>query len=170
MCSVRRTVSSFCGPPAFDYNILKEYTSLKLQGYNIVFCWIPSHIGIHGNTKADSAAKQALQLPITDFKIPYTDLKALIREYVKHLWQIDWNENVNNKLHKINPIISKTQSVILKRRDEVVITRCRIGHSRITHSFLLQREDPPECVFCQCPLINSQTYFNRMGRYSTNKN
>jgi hypothetical protein len=33
-----------------------------------------------------------------------------------------------------------------------VITRCRIGHSQITHSFLLQREDPPECVFCQCPL------------------
>ena len=62
---------------------MKEYTSLKLRGYNIVFCWIPSHIGIHGNTKADSVAKQALQLPITDFKIPHTDLKSSIREYVK---------------------------------------------------------------------------------------
>jgi hypothetical protein len=49
-------------------------------------------------------------------------------------------------------LISKTQNVILKRRDEVVITRCRIGHSRIRPSFLLHREDPPECVFCQCPL------------------
>jgi ribonuclease HI len=68
----------------FISNILKEYVSLKLRGHIIVFCWIPSHIGIHGNTKADSAAKQALQLPITD--IPYTDLKASIREYVKHLY------------------------------------------------------------------------------------
>ena len=59
-------------------NILKEYVSLKLRGFDIVFCWIPSHIGIRGNTKADTAAKQALQLPITDFKIPYTDLKASI--------------------------------------------------------------------------------------------
>jgi hypothetical protein len=67
-----------------------------------VFCWIPSHIGIHGNTKADFAAKQALQLRITDFKIPYTDLKSSVREKVKHLWQIDWNENINNKLHDIN--------------------------------------------------------------------
>jgi hypothetical protein len=140
----------------FIYYILREYTSLKLRGYNIVFCWIPSHIGIHGNTKADSAAKQALQLPITNFKIPrrvwsidrgclllhgtwshlwyiqrsvyahslicisywtyvisYTDLKSSIREYVKHLWQSDWNENIN-KLHDINPTVSKTQSVILK--------------------------------------------------------
>jgi hypothetical protein len=65
-----------------------------------VFCWIPSHIGIHGNTKADSATKQALQLPITNFKISYTDLKSSIREYVEHLWQSDWNENIN-KLVKL---------------------------------------------------------------------
>jgi hypothetical protein len=56
----------------------------------------------------------------------------------------------NNKLHVINPTDSKTQNVILRRRDEV--TRRRKGHSRLTHSFLLQREDPPECVFCKCPL------------------
>jgi ribonuclease HI len=43
---------------------LKEYLSLKLRGYDIVFCWIPSHIGIRRNTQADTAAKQALQLPL----------------------------------------------------------------------------------------------------------
>jgi hypothetical protein len=60
--------------------------------------------------------------PITDFKIPYTDLKALIGEYVKHLWQTGWNKNKNNKLHGINSTVSTT--VILKRRDEVVTRDC----------------------------------------------
>ena len=43
---------------------------------NIVnFFWILSHIGIHGNSKADRAAKSALQFEIVKFRIPYTDLK-----------------------------------------------------------------------------------------------
>ena len=136
----------------YIYQILKEYTILKQKGYIIIFCWVPSHIGIKGNEKADIAAKNALQLPISNFKIPYTDYKTLIRSYVKTLWQTEWNTCINNKLHFINPTVGKFQNEILRRRDEVIITRCRIGHSQITHSFLLKGEDPPECVFCQCPL------------------
>ena len=33
----------------------------------------------------------------------------------------------------------------------MVITRTKIGHSHLTHSFLLKGEDPPKCVGCQCP-------------------
>ena len=29
---------------------------------------------------------------------------------------------------------------------------CRIGHSRLTHEFLLKGEPPPECIPCNCPL------------------
>ena len=78
-------------------------------------------------------------------------MKILIKEYTKQLWQIDWNECMQNKLHSISEFVSKNHIAVLKRRDEVVITRCRIGHSQATHSYLLKREDAPECVFCQCP-------------------
>ena len=34
------------------------------------------------------------------------------------------------------------------RREETVIARLRIGHSFITHSFLLKGEEPPMCIRC----------------------
>ena len=38
------------------------------------------------------------------------------------------------------------------RRDVVIINRLRIGHTRLTHSYLLAGGHQPECVTCQCPL------------------
>ena len=36
----------------------------------------------------------------------------------------------------------------LSRRDEVVLTRLRIGHTSLTHKYLLQGEEKPFCVGC----------------------
>ena len=35
---------------------IKEYSVQTKQGKTIALCWIPSHVGIPGNEKADSAA------------------------------------------------------------------------------------------------------------------
>ena len=40
-------------------------------------------------------------------------------------------------------------------RDEVVLSRLRLGHSYLTHSYLLKGEPPPECVTCNCRLTIS---------------
>ena len=39
-----------------------------------------------------------------------------------------------------------------KRSDQVIISRIRIGHSKLTHTYLLKGEQQPECIFCDCPL------------------
>jgi kelch-like protein 2/3 len=119
---------------------------------NIVFCWLPSHVGISGNEKADGAAKSSLSLSEAKIKVPHSDLKPLINRYVMTKWQSAWNNAVNNKLHAIKPLLGDSlQSYRAVRRDEVVLARCRIGHSHITHSYLLNREEQPECVFCLEP-------------------
>ena len=38
------------------------------------------------------------------------------------------------------------------RKEEVIISRLRIGHTHITHSQLLKGEDSPVCLTCKVPL------------------
>ena len=37
-------------------------------------------------------------------------------------------------------------------RKERVLARIRIGHTHLTHCFLLKKEDPPKCIACDCRL------------------
>jgi len=36
--------------------IVKDYTHLTNSGKTVVICWVPSHVNIRGNEKADSAS------------------------------------------------------------------------------------------------------------------
>ena len=49
---------------------------------DIVFCWIPSHIGIQGNEMVDKQAKTSLSLEPNSFKIPFPILKPSINKYI----------------------------------------------------------------------------------------
>ena len=35
-----------------------------------------------------------------------------------------------------------------QRKDQIVYNRLRIGHTRLTHSYLIDHTDPPECTNC----------------------
>jgi len=63
-------------------NFLKDYAILAKNGKNIILCWIPSHVGILGNEKADVAAKSALFLPVTRMKLPATDMYPRINKLI----------------------------------------------------------------------------------------
>ena len=118
----------------------------------INFCWVPGHVGIPGNEQADRAAKAALVLIPVNMKLHYTDFKPLIIKFLKSQWQNIWNNCANNKLYSIKTDIGEWYpSYRENRRDEVVLARLRLGHSYITHSYLLKREDQPVCIPCQEP-------------------
>ena len=131
---------------------LLERISQVLLCKRVVFCWLPSHVGIKGNELADKSAKSALSLPISDFKVPFTDFKSSISKYIQSRWQLQWDTDIHNKLHSIKPSLGEWhQAYRTVRREEVIIARLRIGHSRLTHSWLLTRDDPPECIPCSVP-------------------
>ena len=115
----------------------------------ILFCWLPSHVGIIGNEIADRKAKDSLHLNMSTFEIPFNNFKPLINKYILSEWQNAWDTATFNKLHAIKPVVGNNSSAIRNvRREDVVITRLRIGHTRFTHSYILNREEQPFCIAC----------------------
>ena len=133
-------------------DIVLRIHQLLSDGKRFIFLWVPSHIGIAGNTAADAAAKAALSLPETDLPVPYSDLYPCVSVHIARRWQQSWDTETNNKLHSIEPKLKLPKPYNLPRRDELLIHRLRIGHTHLTHAYLLKRENPPECVQCQVPL------------------
>src|SRR6266446_9284234 len=81
----------------------------------------------------------------------YTETKSKVTAFYKNLFQTRWNNIHFNKLKNIKDQIGKTTlRGITLRRDEIVLHRARIGHSYITHSHLLNRENAQDCDHCQC--------------------
>ncbi|XP_076042208.1 uncharacterized protein LOC143026096 [Oratosquilla oratoria] len=141
------------------------------------FCWVPSHVGIHGNELADKEAKEAAQCNnIPNTKIPHSDMKRIIKSHILNKWQEQWSSPVlaNNKKYKnirnsINPWVSGFN---LNRKKQVILTRLRIGHIPLTHKFILDSGSAPECAHCgtlmsvehilvHCPkFLNIKTKYN----------
>ena len=67
-------------------------------------------------------------------------------------WQTSWNNSIGNTLLEIKPTIGELQSVVQNiRKVEVVLAGLRLGHTKITHSYLLLGEEQPQCVGCDAP-------------------
>ena len=78
--------------------VLELYIELTRDGKEIVFIWILGHVGIRGNSAADSAAKDARVGDISDELIPLRYLKSHANTYMLELWQSEWDEFPENKL------------------------------------------------------------------------
>ena len=69
----------------------------------------------------------------------------------------DWSDpaNQNNKLFNIKPGFGKwLPGLRTNRRIEIFLARLRIGHSYITHSYLLKEKEEPQCIPCNAPLTS----------------
>ena len=56
------------------HDIFEYHTYAQHQHKSVLFCWVPSHVGIQGNERVDALARLALNESYTNIKIPYADL------------------------------------------------------------------------------------------------
>jgi len=63
-----------------------------------------------------------------------------------------WDGCTSNQLHSVKPFLGYCNLTHLNRRAAVILRRLRIGHTRLTHQYLLRREEPPQCPSCNCAL------------------
>ncbi|GBN70030.1 hypothetical protein AVEN_212119-2-1, partial [Araneus ventricosus] len=126
--------------------ILSVLKFLRNKGFSIIFCWVPSHVGISGNETADVIARFA-----SDFlqrALSYCDIKKSLVSHLMSAWQQKWNLLTRNKLYSVKPSIG-LWSALPMREFDVKLTRLRIGHTRFTHRHLFLGQRAPRCPTCQ---------------------
>jgi len=134
-----------------------KFQTLINSRYSIKLAWIPSHIGISGNERADQMAKQAASNGRKPkFKIPYTDYCVFptrdLREKSFSLLKEDFltKGKLYYSLYYKDPFPTKTWFYHLSiPRDQVVlISRIRSNHYNLNSS--LYRKNIVRTAACEC--------------------
>ena len=82
-------------------------------------------------------------------KLPACELIPCVSKFCFVEWQDIWDCCEGNKLHSIYPTVGIVKhSKNVSRYDSVLLNRLQIGHSRLTHSYLLSGDDSPTCQSC----------------------
>ena len=139
-------------------NLFNELLDLlnKLLPNKVKFIWIPSHVDISGNERADKLAKEALEIEdVNSTNYLETDeIKTLIKPYIINKWQTEYNNNNKGYLYKS---ICPDVSTLIKftdpcRHKEVQISRLRLGVALTNHRlYRIGRHPDGLCSLCQTP-------------------
>ena len=83
---------------------------------------------------------------LNDFQIPFNESKLFVHKKSVFPWK-----HISN----------------LDRKSEMVITRLRLGHTRITHEYIFKKLPHPMCSFCNRESLNSSHLLFECSKFSS---
>lgn len=128
------------------YEVLFANSRIVRQGKN-------AHVGIQGNEKADKVAKEAVKKGDVEvnIKLSKSEGKGIVWRSINQQWQQSWdNATKGRHLHKIQSKVGISRNRGTKRKEQVIMSRLRIGHSHLNGTLLITGKHPTGiCEQCQ---------------------
>ena len=125
---------------------------------NITNCikieWVPSHMCIIGNERADELARGALELTVTNCIPPAKqEMDALIHSHYMRSWQTEWSR-MDPSLTGFKPIVSPIEYVGIPRSIQVPLTRLRLLKTQVCIRRFLKNVNQASltCTNCLVPI------------------
>ena len=147
--SVKNSMEQINSDHPLIVEILHAILEMSRLGKSVMVYWVPAHIGVPQNEKVDREAKAAAEndSPESSAAVHYRHLYPAVRVNLQNEWEQSWINLTDNKLRDIKDNTRVWNSSLQKgRKTEVVLTRLRIGHTRLTHGWLIDRTQPPVCL------------------------
>ncbi|XP_055605713.1 uncharacterized protein LOC129753889 [Uranotaenia lowii] len=125
----------------------------KLNKFKSTLCWVPGHVGIEGNSKADELAGKGRSGTRMSVEIPAHDTITWVKSEIRSKWEEEWLSNRELFLRrvKINTLRWNDRSNPFEQR---ALTRLRIGHTKLTHLEFFTK-GIVTCNTCNVPLTVS---------------
>jgi hypothetical protein len=155
------------------YLIYKIRNFCKLTCRKVLLIWIPGHVGIKQHDRVDIAAKESgvLGMPV-DINISLSEFRGKISQICSQTWQSQWNR-CRGWLPAIKPLIQNwSETYKLNRREQVVLSRLRLGTPLFENIHYFERSNVKLCSHCDvrlsvthifmiCPLFLQQRIYLR---------
>ncbi|KAM3533710.1 hypothetical protein MY4038_003025 [Beauveria bassiana] len=135
--------------------VIQALDELRTRKWNIQFRWIPSHVGVPGNSSADQAAKEAADpnLAQSDTREPWTLIattRTNIRQAMKAEWAQAWATDKHGRdLFNLSVQPSKATLSIHNRTHRAissVITQMRTGKISLrAYLHSINKADSDQC-------------------------